>query len=257
MLFGISVGLAEPNGALNEALAGLLEVEGASVRASPDAESLFASINGFCPDVLVIDMPFEGKDFREFVSARLGRQPALIAMTTDRKLSLRDPGLGGFQKVLLKPFDAADLVLAISNGLGTGAIRASLARINARANYRFTSLLRFDAKDQLTSVWTYDREDPERESFSLDMTVMDSYCRYVRQTRAPFVVEDSWSDERVQDLPKREPLRAYCGVPLKDARGTVIGSLCHYDVEPRKVPDGEFSLLEGEARELESLLAPR
>jgi GAF domain-containing protein len=48
-------------------------------------------------------------------------------------------------------------------------------------------------------------------------------------------VEDALADARTLDHPKREALRAYCGVPLLRSDGTLFGTVCHYDERPHPV----------------------
>ena len=39
-------------------------------------------------------------------------------------------------------------------------------------------------------------------------------------------------DPRKEGHPAREAVPAYCGVPVMDARGEILGTLCHYDLVP-------------------------
>jgi hypothetical protein len=112
-------------------------------------------------------------------------------------------------------------------------VRGIVRLINATAPFRFTSILRFDPGELLTSVWTFDRENPELNSFPEDATVSSSYCARVRESAQPFVMPDAALDPTVADHPARHTVLSYCGVPLHRANGEFYGTLCSYDVVPR------------------------
>jgi len=40
-------------------------------------------------------------------------------------------------------------------------------------------------------------------------------------------------EARTKDHPQREIIPANCGIPIMDAEGVILGTLCHYDVVPR------------------------
>ncbi|MFF3863085.1 SpoIIE family protein phosphatase [Streptomyces sp. NPDC002209] len=73
-----------------------------------------------------------------------------------------------------------------------------------------------------------------------------SLCRYVVASGQPLVVPDTRADERFRTTPSIADLGlvAYAGMPLTDADGLVLGSLCALDREPRTWGDGELSDLE-------------
>lgn len=123
-----------------------------------------------------------------------------------------------------------------------GDVRGALAVLNARTEHRFTSLYRFD-DDVLRNVWFYDREQPELEAIG-SMPVRASYCVFVRDQRATFRVDNADTDARVAEHPKREQIRAYCGVPLLDPDGRMFGTVCHFDYRPFAISDENVALME-------------
>ncbi len=72
-----------------------------------------------------------------------------------------------------------------------------------------------------------------------------SFCQHVVRNAEPLVVEDArvhpllWSNSAVEDL----GVIAYAGMPLTADDGTVLGSLCAIDHEPRRWTDEELSRL--------------
>ncbi|WP_299050012.1 ATP-binding protein [uncultured Nocardioides sp.] len=73
-----------------------------------------------------------------------------------------------------------------------------------------------------------------------------SFCRLVVRQQAPLVVTDARLDPRVADNPAIEALGvvAYAGWPLTRADGTVVGSLCAIDPEPREWTEDDLAGLE-------------
>ncbi len=84
----------------------------------------------------------------------------------------------------------------------------------------------FPGQVGLGAPWDEQRQTPLSHSF----------CSHVVQTAEPLVVDDALHDERVRSNPAIADLGvvAYLGVPLTDAEGRVLGSLCAIDHQPRK-----------------------
>ncbi|GAA5123975.1 GAF domain-containing sensor histidine kinase [Luteolibacter yonseiensis] len=62
-----------------------------------------------------------------------------------------------------------------------------------------------------------------------------SFCRYVVEGGAPFIVEDAVSDPRVSKNPAVTELgiAAYLGIPISTPDGCILGSLCAAGTSPR------------------------
>ncbi|WP_405812947.1 MULTISPECIES: SpoIIE family protein phosphatase [unclassified Streptomyces] len=73
-----------------------------------------------------------------------------------------------------------------------------------------------------------------------------SLCRFVMASGQPLVVPDARADDRLSSHPAVTDLGiiAYAGLPLTDADGLVLGSLCAIDHQPRTWEPGELSDLE-------------
>ena len=50
-------------------------------------------------------------------------------------------------------------------------------------------------------------------------------------------------DARTAAHPARDVVRSYCGVPIFEAEGALIGTLCHYDLVPREAEQLDLELL--------------
>ena len=124
----------------------------------------------------------------------------------------------------------------------SGDLRAALIYLNALTDYRFTAMYRFD-KDTLVNRHFVDRQNPDLLQTD-QISVPASYCVFIRDTAAAFRLADSFEDARVAAHPKKQLIRSYCGVPLTDEAGTMFGSVCHFDFEPRAVRESDVELLE-------------
>jgi GAF domain-containing protein len=127
-----------------------------------------------------------------------------------------------------------------------------LAKANQATPCRYTSFLRVDTTDKLTSIWTYDRQHPAVDPFPLGLPVHASYAVLVREARATVAIEDTAADPRTTDLEQR--LACYVGVPLFRENGSVLGTLCCYDDVPRALGDATRKAVAEAAMELEPLL---
>lgn len=73
-----------------------------------------------------------------------------------------------------------------------------------------------------------------------------SFCQHVVTDEAPFVVGDAREHDRVRDNLAIDALgvTSYCGVPISDDDGNVLGSLCAIDSETRDWTDTDIDRLE-------------
>ncbi|HEY6135706.1 MAG TPA: GAF domain-containing protein [Rubrivivax sp.] len=115
--------------------------------------------------------------------------------------------------------------------LDSAGLRHALSDILMATDYRYIGIFRFD-NGMANSVVHYDRQNPE----VLDTSeVLDTatYCCYVRDSQGAFTTADALQDPRLGAHPARGAVRAYCGVPIMDDAGAILGTLCHYDDVPR------------------------
>lgn len=96
-----------------------------------------------------------------------------------------------------------------------------------------------DSKYQVTkSNQGWDIEKMPRES---------GFCRHTVRDNNLMVVENALEDERFRDNPyvKDYPnIRFYAGMPLKTAKGFMLGSLCVIDNKPRQLSESQKDSLE-------------
>lgn len=86
-----------------------------------------------------------------------------------------------------------------------------------------------------------------------------SFCQHVVADQAPLVVTDARQHPRVRDnLAVRDlAVVAYAGWPITDHTGTIVGSLCAIDHEPRTWTEGDLEMLEDLAAACSTELSER
>jgi CheY-like chemotaxis protein len=269
-LQGISVLVVEDDLETRELLALGLEAVGASVRHAESAEAALEVLESWRPHVILCDIQLPGIDGYKFLellraNPRLRSIPA-AALSGTLGLSRATVPNATFQKLLSKPSRLPEIVLALATLAEAGPgpdpappapsseLQAALKRLNAATPCRYTSLMLFGENDTLTSLWTYDRDRPKADPFPIGLPVHASYCVLVRDAGELTVIEDARSDPRTAAHPKRTELASYVGAPLFRADGTMFGTVCCYDEEPRKIPDSTREALTAAAREVEPWL---
>lgn len=125
--------------------------------------------------------------------------------------------------------------------LASDGPRAALYSLLRRTDYRFISIFRFrDGK--ATSVVHVDREKLAVVQAG-EVPDTATYCCYVRDRNGAFVTADAMRDRRTQAHVAREAVRSYCGIPILTPEGELLGTLCHYDFEPRDPAQIDLELL--------------
>ena len=149
-----------------------------------------------------------------------------------------------------------DVEALVRDMLSSSDLTEVLRFLNQRARFRFTGVYRTDPP-LLRNVCLFDRENPELLLGGDSTPLERTYCGIVSSTRSPFYVEDAISDARLTTHAARESVVSYAGVPVRNAAGQVVGTLCHFDVRPRMLPEHEINVLEGVARAISMWLVER
>lgn len=125
--------------------------------------------------------------------------------------------------------------------LRSAGLREALALLLKRTDYRYIGIWRFQDGKAAAAVH-YDRENPGQLTAD-EVPDNATYCCYVREAKAPFKTPNALVDERLAQHPARDAVLAYCGVPVMDSSGHIIGTLCHYDVVPRDAEQVDMELM--------------
>ncbi len=271
-LKGVSVLVVEDDPDTLELFILSLSAVGAITKKAASAEAALAILGTWKPDVILCDIQLPGVDgysLRELVTKNphLADVP-LIAITGSHPSVEAARGLmSGFAKFLLKPAKLPDIVIAVASVVSatdrttqppppgaptTKVVRSVLATLNAATPCRYTSFLRVDATDKLTSIWTYDRQHPAVDPFPLGLPVHAAYAVLVREARATVAIEDAAADPRTNELEQR--LASYVGVPMFRENGSVLGTICCYDEVPHALDQATREAVGTAATELEPVL---
>lgn len=125
--------------------------------------------------------------------------------------------------------------------LASDGIRTALYSVLRRSDYRFIGIFRFKNGKATSSVHV-DRENlGVTQADEVDDTA--TYCSYVRNTGRPFVTSDASTDQRTLGHAARQVVLSYCGIPIFQPDGELVGTLCHYDVVPRDPRQLDLELL--------------
>ena len=119
--------------------------------------------------------------------------------------------------------------------------RAALAYLLKLSDYRFIGIFRFQ-NARANAAIHFDRENPEVLS-ATEVPDTATYCCVVRNSKGVFPTANALLDSRCDTHPARQEVLAYCGVPIMDAEGEVLGTLCHYDLQPRDPSKLDLELL--------------
>lgn len=128
-----------------------------------------------------------------------------------------------------------------SQTLESSGVRPALAFLLGLTDYRFIGIFRFENGNANAAVY-YDRENPQTLAVE-ELPEGTTYCCFVRDSGGTFMTADSMADARLAAHPRREKVVGYCGVPVMDPEGAIIGTLCHYDVVPRDPAQIDMELI--------------
>ncbi len=86
---------------------------------------------------------------------------------------------------------------------------------------------------------------PEPAASRREIPLSHSFCQHLVATQAPLIIEDARQHPLVHDNPAVESMGviAYAGLPLLTEDGTVLGSICVVDQQPRRWTQEELTLL--------------
>src|SRR5580698_3110586 len=119
--------------------------------------------------------------------------------------------------------------------LQADGLRAAMRWLNDRVPYRYTAIFAFDG-EMLRNICLIDKDNSTVTNCA-DQPIAESYCMYIHRSRERFNVEQALLDARVEGHPKRRSFQCYYGIPLFDAQGKMLGTVCHFDSMPVRVTE--------------------
>jgi GAF domain-containing protein len=136
--------------------------------------------------------------------------------------------------------------------LGSQGPEAALAYLNDAVPHRYSAVYLVEG-GMLHNIFLHDKKHEARPEFLAVVPFEVSFCQFVLRDGA-FRTDDSGTDSRLDGHPYQGVMVSYHGVPLTDASGGLIGTLCHFDVVAHGLADEEFELLQRAARILPAYL---
>jgi signal transduction histidine kinase len=162
-----------------------------------------------------------------------------------------EPSAGGLQRqnhAGAAASDASNMLAALaeistaSSSSPTELTAIYLAMVQRLLGVRgaFTTRFGEDAITVGTSSST-DWELPSNKAFPLEA----SFCQYVQASGSPVVIADALRDARVAEIAMQRELdiRAYLGVPIRSSDGSLYGTVCAVDPQPRSFSQTQIDLL--------------
>ncbi|MBC7602714.1 MAG: GAF domain-containing protein [Ramlibacter sp.] len=136
----------------------------------------------------------------------------------------------------------------IRDALRSGGLPAALQVLNDRVPHRFTAVYQLDG-DFMRNVAIVDKSGEVVRDDLLSVPFTSSFCQFVLRDGF-FKLMGDHDDARLEGHPYKGILQSYVGVPLSRDGTDLIGTFCHFDFPPLRVPDDEFVFMQQVAREM-------
>ncbi|WPB55037.1 hypothetical protein [Xylophilus sp. GOD-11R] len=131
---------------------------------------------------------------------------------------------------------------AVQAALMRGHLGAALRLLNAGVAHRFSAAYSLEDGHFHNRGFIDKRGAPLPDDFVV-VAFQDSFCRFVYQNGF-FHTRDSATDGRLIGHKFRGVIASYTAAPVLDSTGKwVIGSVCHFDLEPRTISENQMDLL--------------
>jgi GAF domain-containing protein len=135
-----------------------------------------------------------------------------------------------------------DTLEQLRSALREAGIDGGLKFLNQRIDHRYTAVYRLqDAR--LTNLGLYDKAGEMKPEYLAEVPLDVSFCQFVLRDGS-FATGNSAEDGRLDGHPYQGVMMAYHGVPVSDARGRLVGTLCHFDLVERGLSDDDFLLMQ-------------
>jgi GAF domain-containing protein len=139
----------------------------------------------------------------------------------------------------------------VRRALERDGLRGAVLELNQTVPHRYTGIFIAEGSS-LRNVALSDKRVAAPELWP-PFPLGDSFCSLIVHAGDPLFVNEARVDPRddVQSHPAGKIVQSYCGVPLLDSEGRVLGTLCHFDEMPSAV-DVDMAMM----LQVSTLLAP-
>lgn len=135
-----------------------------------------------------------------------------------------------------------DQLVQFEHAVAEGGLRAGLQFLNLRVPHRCTVVYKVDG-DNLEMVELVDKLGNPATAVPAPVQLSQSFCQ-ATLLYGQLVTSDSESDKRLDGKTYQGVIKSYVGLPLSHSRGTLFGTLCHYDFTEQPMDDDEFEFLQ-------------
>lgn len=157
------------------------------------------------------------------------------------------------QLVLAMPQASVDLdVQPFVETCRLGGLAAALGELNSRVAHRYSAVYRL-CDGVLRNIALADKAGEVRPEYLAEVPIGTSFCQFVLRDGV-FLTEHSGQDARLNGHPYQGVMVAYHGVPISAPDGSLIGTLCHFDVQEQRLSETEFAYLRAVAAALPAVL---
>lgn len=139
-----------------------------------------------------------------------------------------------------------------SSVLMSSGAPAALAYLNQGVPHRYSAIYRL-ADEKFENLFLHDKQGEITPEFLAVVPFEISFCQFVLRDGV-FTTNDSAADRRLDGHPYQGVMVSYHGVPIAGDDGSLLGTLCHFDVSKHPLAKDEFALLQSAARTLPSYL---
>ena len=132
---------------------------------------------------------------------------------------------------------------------------AGLPYLNARVPLRYTGIYQLE-DGVLHNRYLFDKQGQVLPEALAAVPLGDSFCQFVLRDGF-FATSCSGSDQRLNGHLYQGVVNAYVGLPLRDNRAELYGTLCHFDEQALDLPAQEFDFLHQVCKLLPRYLSKR
>ena len=125
--------------------------------------------------------------------------------------------------------DPGPLQIAVQSALEADGLAGAARELNQRVPHRYTGIFLKDGPS-LRNVALFDKQTPSPVLWP-PFPMGNSFCSMIIGSGDPLAIASADADARegVRNHPAARIVQAYCGVPLINPEGEVLGTLCHFD----------------------------
>ncbi|WP_208507331.1 hypothetical protein [Variovorax paradoxus] len=137
-----------------------------------------------------------------------------------------------------------DFALRFDTACTEEGMARALVLLNSEVTHRYTGVYRA-TPTAMVLVELLDKDGAPRPDYRAEVPLPSTFCQYVRD--GSFLTGNSGNDTRLNGHPYQGVMLAYCGAPIFNAKGSAIGTVCHFDMVSCDTPEAQVARLHAAA----------